>query len=202
MVHGNLFRHDFRTHLNHIAGYSEILMLDSQERGELAIRDLFGNIHTISLLIRDASETFFKSCETVDDKVDTNFTTMLFSKLYEIIGLLQTIKSKPSLSESLTHDIESMLGSANTLFDLFSNQHDSICDEKETKKESQSLNLEYFHDVKSSFAGRILAVDDDPVNRELIIRYLERQGHTVCFATNGQEALEMLQKVILCSLFC
>ncbi|MBR9980111.1 MAG: response regulator, partial [Desulfatitalea sp.] len=38
----------------------------------------------------------------------------------------------------------------------------------------------------------ILVVDDDPVTRALVTRYLDKAGFDVCVAANGKEALEML----------
>jgi Response regulator receiver domain len=40
--------------------------------------------------------------------------------------------------------------------------------------------------------GRVLVVDDDRVNRMLLTRSLERDGHRVRCAENGAEALEVL----------
>jgi class 3 adenylate cyclase len=40
--------------------------------------------------------------------------------------------------------------------------------------------------------GRLLVVDDNKVNRLLLGRGLEQQGHAVSFAENGRQALEML----------
>ncbi len=42
--------------------------------------------------------------------------------------------------------------------------------------------------------GRLLVVDDNKVNRLLLGRGLEQQGHRVAFAENGRQALEMLHK--------
>jgi adenylate cyclase len=41
--------------------------------------------------------------------------------------------------------------------------------------------------------GRVLVVDDDRVNRLLLTRSLEREGHSVRCAENGVEALELLR---------
>jgi adenylate cyclase len=43
-----------------------------------------------------------------------------------------------------------------------------------------------------STAGTVLVAEDDPVNRMLLTRSLERDGHTVVTAQNGREALELL----------
>jgi adenylate cyclase len=42
--------------------------------------------------------------------------------------------------------------------------------------------------------GKILIADDNRVNRLLLGRGLEQQGHTVVFAEHGREALEVLRK--------
>ena len=45
----------------------------------------------------------------------------------------------------------------------------------------------------SNISGRLLVVDDNKVNRLLLGRGLEQQGHTVTFAENGRRALELLR---------
>jgi adenylate cyclase len=40
--------------------------------------------------------------------------------------------------------------------------------------------------------GTILAVDDSADNRDLLSRYLKREGHSVLLASSGEEALELL----------
>jgi adenylate cyclase len=44
----------------------------------------------------------------------------------------------------------------------------------------------------STACGHLLVVDDNKVNRLLLGRGLEQQGHAVAFAENGREALELL----------
>src|SRR4030042_2542048 len=44
----------------------------------------------------------------------------------------------------------------------------------------------------SNFKGTLLVVDDNRVNRLLLGRNLEQQGHSVDFAENGRHALEKL----------
>ena len=41
---------------------------------------------------------------------------------------------------------------------------------------------------------RLLLVEDNPVNRLVATRLIEKQNHTVTVAANGQEALEMIEK--------
>ena len=46
--------------------------------------------------------------------------------------------------------------------------------------------------VTGNERGSILVVDDNGINRDLLCRYLERQGHAVQVASNGRQALEMI----------
>src|SRR3972149_778524 len=41
--------------------------------------------------------------------------------------------------------------------------------------------------------GCLLVVDDDKVNRLMLGRYLVQQGHTVSYAENGRQALDILR---------
>jgi adenylate cyclase len=43
--------------------------------------------------------------------------------------------------------------------------------------------------------GTLLVVDDDAMNRDLLLRRLERQGHKVLVAENGRHALEQLETI-------
>ena len=42
-------------------------------------------------------------------------------------------------------------------------------------------------------AGRLLVVDDNEMNRDMLSRRLERQGHAVIMAENGRQALEKIR---------
>lgn len=47
---------------------------------------------------------------------------------------------------------------------------------------------------RSGEVGRVLVVDDYPMNRLKLVRILEQQGHTVAMAGDGLEALSMMQQ--------
>jgi CheY-like chemotaxis protein len=42
---------------------------------------------------------------------------------------------------------------------------------------------------------QIMLVEDNPVNRKVAVRLLEKQGHTVITANNGREALQLLSEI-------
>jgi CheY-like chemotaxis protein/HPt (histidine-containing phosphotransfer) domain-containing protein len=51
------------------------------------------------------------------------------------------------------------------------------------------------HSLREAQCGlRILVAEDNPVNRELAVRLLEKRGHSVAVAMNGHEALARLER--------
>jgi len=48
-------------------------------------------------------------------------------------------------------------------------------------------------DAPPSHPGTLLVVDDDPANRDMLARRLQRRGHTVAAAESGEAALAMLK---------
>jgi class 3 adenylate cyclase len=46
--------------------------------------------------------------------------------------------------------------------------------------------------LPAAIPGHVLVVDDNPFNREVLARRLQRQGHVVAEAVNGRQALDML----------
>lgn len=69
-------------------------------------------------------------------------------------------------------------------------------------REKEKIEFQPYHtdetmlsapDEPASVLGRILVVDDNEENREMLARRLERQGHTVTRAENGLAALEQIR---------
>jgi len=52
----------------------------------------------------------------------------------------------------------------------------------------------YQHQMPATLEGTILVVDDNVTNCDLLARQLDRQGYTVATATNGAQALTMLEE--------
>jgi len=122
-------RHELRTPIGQIVGYSELLQEEAQESGrEDTIPDLER--------IRQAA-----------------------------LGLLQRVD-------------EVLGGDASRA--------------EESEEEQRNVPPSAASEPARSAGGRILVVDDDPVNRDLLTRRLEREGHSVQNAPDGAEALRAL----------
>jgi sigma-B regulation protein RsbU (phosphoserine phosphatase) len=139
-------RHDLRTPINHILGYSELLQEDLADRGVSKLGDL--------------------------EKIQTAARQLL-----DIVGtrLSEENFAGPNRPESRTEETAD-----STRY-------------KKIKDALQFVPPEVAHD-RSKMTGRILVVDDQPENREVLVKRLKRQGHQTAQAENGRLALELLSK--------
>ena len=64
-----------------------------------------------------------------------------------------------------------------------------------TGKNNVTVALRAFpSERRSALAGRILVVDDQPENRDVLVKHLERQGHSTAQAEDGQRAIARLSR--------
>ncbi len=51
-----------------------------------------------------------------------------------------------------------------------------------------------FPEIPETTGLRVLLAEDNPVNQKLVVRLLEKRGHAIVVASNGQEALDFLDR--------
>jgi CheY-like chemotaxis protein len=135
-------RHTLRTPLNHIIGYSELLLEEAKERGlEDMVADL-QNIHTAGKELLALFNELFNPAA-----VDTGTADIP----------LETPAESPTKEP---HDV--------------------------------ALGTESASDAGASGA-RLLVVDDNENNRDIVSRLLEREGYQVSTAEDGAQALERIK---------
>ena len=138
-------RHALRTPLNHIIGYSEMLL---EEAGERDLRDSLPDLQKI--------HTAGKQLLTlINDLLDPTKTQSDSSPL----------SSKSAATSVSFRDID-----AGTR---------TLAEDSGAAPQTSS--------------GRLLVVDDNARNRDLLSRRLKQQGYSVCTADNGRQALELIQ---------
>ncbi len=189
-------RHDLGTFLNHLAGYSDLLAGDERDDRELpplcervhrAAEELY--VPLFRYFGRVGGEEFTPTDET--EELDR---TAVFASLYEIVSALQEAKRVAAERGKATaiEDVARMLEAANAIIGIVSERPAS----KETSAPTETLS-EYpagrDEENRSAYVGRVIVVDDDAMNRDILKRRIERMGHTVCVAENGEDALAMLK---------
>jgi sigma-B regulation protein RsbU (phosphoserine phosphatase) len=193
-------RHAVRTRLNHIVGYGDILRQDAEEARRTGLEDLFHRIRDSALSLRVPLDARFASkTERAAENLEV-IDREIFDILFRLIGLIQEAKRRAEKYEDhvLARDIDKILEAANGVLELVEVERSGLVEpdssrplpekspDREAKPEDEAL-------PSASRSGRILVVDDNLINRELLARHLERQGHKIRAAADGASALELLK---------
>jgi phosphoserine phosphatase RsbU/P len=190
-------RHLLRTLLNHLVGYGDILTQEAKDEDDTELSDLYGRISAAALELSDKALSYFLSSpdEASPPEKKARLERSVYNILYDIIALIQTAKRRIATQAkgAFLPDTEKLLEAANAIVELFERGLESP--EAATKTlDAQAPRFERMDLSPAPQSGRILIVDDNLFNRELLSRHLERQGHVVCEATGGSEALALLRE--------
>jgi adenylate cyclase len=203
-------RHELRTPVNAILGYSEMLMEDEAEGSE-ALTDLQkiqAAGHTLLSLINEILDP--AKIEAQGERADleafgSRIRHDLRTPVNTVIGYSEMlIEDVEGLSPAFKGDVERIRSAGQRLLTLIDdivqlsggaeggteNAHVSgmIQNVVETIRVLEDQDR-----APVEVGGRILVVDDNEINRDMLSRRLERQGYEPFCAENGRRALEMLR---------
>ena len=208
-------RHALRTPLNQIIGYSEMLMESAEENNFGAILTDLKRIHTsggqLLALINDALAVWKIETGTID------FSGMrrdMRTPLNAVIGYAELCldEARDSNRLELIKDLEKILRAGKNLYALF--ESEEYPEQLEMGRTTGDLGIA--GDVSSGAidpplipvttaddfgvsaaplpSAKLLAVDDDDMNRDMLVRRLKKLGYEVGEAATGREALSKLKE--------
>ncbi len=208
-------RHALRTSLNQIIGYSEMLMESADENNITTILVDLKRIHTsggqLLALINDALAPW--KIET--GKIDfPSLRRDVRPPLNAVISYAELCldEAKSSQHVELVKDLDKILKAAQNLHNLF--ESEAYPDQMDTGNASGDLGIAgdaalgailppaFPITTSNDFGGsapplpsaRLLAVDDDDINREMLVRRLQKLGYDVTEAATGRIALTRLKE--------
>ncbi len=204
-------RHDFRTPINAIIGYSEMLLEDLETEQNEQLIDPFQKINVggrelLSIINQNLDVSLEKSLKTLLglNPVLEAINIESNNSLEKVLENCQLLKKNEFLSELLS-DIERIEKSAFRFREMLNDSLQvSLIALSLTptlnntnplllvKDEDQLTSLKKTHFLENK-TGHILVVDDNENNRDLFTRQLKREGYLVTTVTNGKEALEIIK---------
>ena len=132
----------------------------------------------------------------------------LYNPINQIVGYSELLSEELDAGESIDpEDLNKIGKSARTLLEMIRSRLTESELQSESHKQSKSeepSSVIHLKTEASSYAsasrrveqsarkGKILVVDDDPYNRDLLVQTLSRDGHILSTAENGEIALEMI----------
>jgi diguanylate cyclase (GGDEF)-like protein len=191
-------RHEYRTPVNHIVGYSELLIDESGERHLEAYIPAFRKIQQGGRRLLESVQNAFSEAPGPDKAWEGEaFRKDLAIQSGEISGILASIVGdlKRSHNETLA-DLAAIAGGIGRLTELAGQENPEISSVRQPGRRHRRTAPEY--DAPSMTihkGGRILIADDDDANRNLLRRRLEFEGHKVSEARNGLEVLDALREL-------
>jgi adenylate cyclase len=210
-------RHDLRTPINAILGYSEILAEQAQDMGDMTMLPDLDKIHAagaeLLALVNDilandriTAGEFDMDLGAVGEDLQSQLRTPIdavfgYSELLleetrergqtDTIADLEKIRTAAHLFSQVIDDVDSFSGMKTGIIKI---------DQKTAAAEAMVEEaVKTIRPLKGSEPpiiepGAILIVDDSPVNRDILAHRLTRQGHRVTVAENGRQALEIAQE--------
>jgi light-regulated signal transduction histidine kinase (bacteriophytochrome) len=178
-------RHRLRTPLNHILGYSEMLLMDYSGLPPSVSAEL-QTIHSNGQDILENLQRFLSPDHVVSLREVDEFRSTIVEPLQRVARAAGSIlESGPA---DLISDALRIATGAAELLD-FTHEQVMVSTHASVRLKSDPLSAKLTRSNAS-----ILAVDDDEANRDIVTRQLRRLGFDVTTAKSGSEALRTLQR--------
>jgi adenylate cyclase len=210
-------RHDLRTPINAILGYSEILTEEAHDRGDASMLPDLEKIHAAGAELLVLVTEILANDRIAAGQVDFDLVGVGADLQYRlrtptdaVFGYSELLleEARERGQASAIADLEKIRTAAHRFTDVINDVVNfSRVKEGDIKLDQQTTAAEALveHAVKSirpleaseapaTQPGSILIVDDSPVNRDILVHRLTRQGHHVTAAENGRQALELIQE--------
>lgn len=180
-------RHDLRTPVNHLLGYGEMLMEDAEAAGRADRVAGFTRI-------RDTARELIGLIDAAPPALDRLGDALRYLAS-RVLGELERLRQAgPPAGPGEAADLQRMADAAGLLLrfaDDGAAAFDAPPADAGDVAASPATGAE--RAPAAALSGRVLIVDDDPANRELLGRRVEREGCAVVLATGGAEALARLE---------
>ena len=182
-------RHLLRTPLNHVIGYSEMMLEDLAEQDATdnpqAIRE------RLDSLIFNARELvrFIQNSLSTDkaEVATTDLQDLQFWLKGHVKQLLADVEELSALVSGTQVDDVSRIRFAAERLMGFAEGHLGALDEAQQTETADN------RPPADDEQHNLLVVDDNSGNRDILSRHLERQGYRVSVASNGLQALELIE---------
>jgi DNA-binding response OmpR family regulator len=196
-------RHDLVTPINHVLGYSELLL---EEAGERGLVDLLPGLEKLHGVGKELLARVNEGLDAARGEVGAAELRMLSR---ELCPLLDTLlgeggrllgEARRRGAEECASDLGKVLAAAGQLILLSGSRLLPAAPPEPADATGRLADIPRPAapvpsptPAGAATAGRILVVDDSDSNRDMLRRRLERQGYTVATAENGRQALAMLR---------
>jgi two-component system, NtrC family, sensor kinase len=189
-------RHELRTPLNHILGYTALLLEDAEAGGFGAVAPALTQIQAggralleriQSALLDPVSGLSFEQLAALESGIRPE-AEQLLAAATALVGTLLDLQATDASADAghIADALRNLLSAVQAVPFMIARTPP----ETESQETFASPPLPW---LAEGLSGKILVVEDDAANRDLLRRRLERDGHRVREAPNGMRALQQLE---------
>jgi adenylate cyclase len=188
-------RHELRTPVNHILGYSELLIEDAAERHLEAFIPAFQQIQSGGRQLLDSIQTILAEKTGSAQDLDLNaFRKILSHTAAEVLEKSTSLQEDMESGHRQTlADLAAISWALRSLMEVPGEQVALARTPPKPVRRIESSSEKGSLVRRKTPRGKILIADDDPANRDLLRRRLEFEGHSVVEAKDGLEVLALLK---------
>ena len=175
-------RHDLRTHVNHILGYSQLLLEDAGEQPGNGV--WVTSVRQVTGMAKDLLKTIERLLPAADTKMTEECTREVCAGMTETLRqMCRIIEEIPLAPESSQHaDVDRMSQAARKLLAFVeAGSFESKATASGDRQPKGGLE-----------AAHVLVVDGNSLSRDALSRMLLQSNFRVSFAVNGEDAIRLL----------
>ena len=191
--------HDLRTPLNQIIGFSEMLIEIAEEEGHRDFVDGLGTIREAGIELTDLlQDRRLITFEPQEGKDYWPLSEAIRDGIGRVNGFAETaLNNKQEARIGIYRDdLQKIRLAAQHFLDQSTSSGLFIHLETARHWESHHAPIAPYNGntTHGNAKGRVLVVDDEGLNCEVLLRRLQREGYHAAAAGSGKEALELLRK--------
>ena len=181
-------RHNLRTPINHVLGYTEMLIEDAESLGLTAVVDELGQVRAEARTLLARINEVLGTRESISRADMNTLCRRLHDPVDRVAALAESLEKRTRGlgTQDWAHDLGKIRAAAERLLLLI--REGPAPEQARAAAEEGTAAPE-----AARGQARVLVVDDNEGNRQMLRRRLERQGYTVEEAAGGRQALEALR---------
>jgi two-component system NtrC family sensor kinase len=176
-------RHNLRTPVNHVLGYTEMLIEDASLGNQTAALDALRHIHSAARAVLVDVNQSLANRESVERGAIQVLSEKVRPRVERMLGCVDVLQRDPGIPSDWKGDLQRISVAAHAMVRL-------LADSTATLPTEDAVGA--VERVTESAGPRVLIVDDNGTNRNMLSRRLVRQGYHAEQARNGSEALDRL----------
>ena len=186
-------QHELKNSFNHILGHTEILLEDVEQNGLQEIAPALGEIHSSGRTLLDRIQRTL-----VQDKGVSAAQLQALESEIERLGKASDVltgKVREADAKEALADLERVSSAVQSLLSLVRQVGGEAGSESiQAAAETEAGPPESSPNAPGGVTGRLLIVEDDAANRNLLQRRLARHGYVVEVAEDGRAALAKISQ--------